>query len=168
MPYSITREDPERDLRALRAVLSGFPLGISSSAIPALQELADSIEEQVEKIDPVEALVQEYARRDWDATSADEDSTTWRYFITPSRLREFAAEVLRIGVGEAAEQTVGITLGSDGTIDDASAIRSLVAHGYTEEQAVEAVRRHRLLSPRFCTLTQNCRLADGHADGCTP
>jgi hypothetical protein len=47
MPYSITREDPERDLRALRAVLSGFPVSISSSAIPALQELADSIEEQV-------------------------------------------------------------------------------------------------------------------------
>lgn len=64
-------------------------------------KVADDIEAQVEPTDPVEALVQEYARRDWDVASADEETATWKYFITPSRLREFAAEVLRIGVGEA-------------------------------------------------------------------
>lgn len=99
MPYSITREDPERDLRALRAVLSGFPAGISSSAIPALQELADSIEEQVEKIDPVEALIQEFTHEA--TTDAAEFWTIvqWRKHHDDFTTR--LSEVLRIGVGEA-------------------------------------------------------------------
>lgn len=44
--YTITREDADRDLRALRGALARFPEAVSSSCIPALRELIDAIEEQ--------------------------------------------------------------------------------------------------------------------------
>lgn len=47
MPYTITREDAERDLRALRSLLSGFPVSVSSSSVPALLEIINAIEDQV-------------------------------------------------------------------------------------------------------------------------
>lgn len=145
MPYSITREDPERDLRALRAVLSGFPVGISSSAIPALQELADSIEEQVEKIDPVEALVQEFT---YEADSdAAEFWTTVQWRKHHDAFAAALSEVLRIGVGESkTDDGAALPVRRDG--GDASAAASS--------------------SIRFCTFTPNCRMADGHAGGCCP
>lgn len=109
MPYSITREDPERDLRALRAVLSGFPAGISSSAIPALQELADSIEEQVPKPaveEPTEQWSVIRATPSWDGAEPREFTRLKGGFWVDHDGNECGPweslsciEVLRIGVG---------------------------------------------------------------------
>lgn len=61
--------------------------------------IADEIRAQIPKPpDPIEDLVQEFANRDWPV--GDADDARLRYFITPGRLREFAAAVLRVGIGE--------------------------------------------------------------------
>jgi hypothetical protein len=53
-PYSITRENAARDLAALRATIDGrhYPDESEAAQIAVLQELADSIEEQVKPEEP--------------------------------------------------------------------------------------------------------------------
>lgn len=107
--YTITREDADRDLRALRGALARFPEAVSSSCIPALRELIDAIEEQTKPAieEPTEL---------WSVISANVPGS---HFLEPKQLvrledvwcddegngwgdfRSFSdVEVLRVGVGE--------------------------------------------------------------------
>lgn len=111
--YTITREDAERDLRALRSVLSGFPVGVSSSALPALRELVWSIEAQVKPAveEPTEfgSVVRATDRNNrithWCRTYAVAVDEPW---CTGNHMRSWAdviadataVEVLRVGVGD--------------------------------------------------------------------
>lgn len=52
MPYSITRENAARDLEALKAILDND--GIVEGDVKVLEEIADSIEEQLPKPAPAE------------------------------------------------------------------------------------------------------------------
>lgn len=65
MPYTITRENPERDLEALKAILDND--GIVDSDVQVLEQIADAIKEQLPKRDEREqrlsALVRSNAKR---------------------------------------------------------------------------------------------------------
>jgi hypothetical protein len=110
MTYTITREDPERDLNALRAAIEKFryPDEVEAVQLQHVQELADSIEEQVKPIvkDPeafgsiVRAGYDEHTDRVlWVRTPrgwyAETDHGYHAYF---AGLHE--PEVLRVGIGE--------------------------------------------------------------------
>lgn len=98
-PYSIIREHAVADAMAVQEAINLFVAqGKTDGAVVArLLDLRDSIEEQVEKIDPVEALVQEFTHE------ADSDAaefwTTVQWRKHHDRFAASLAEVLRIGAG---------------------------------------------------------------------
>ena len=141
--YTITRKDAERDLNALRAVLSGFPVSVSSSVVPALRELVEAIEEQVKPAVEEPSEFGSIVRAGVDGLS---DRVLWQrgpkkwHSETGDLVACFKwldhPEILRVGIGEPQPPTY--------------------------EQLVASV------PARFCTLRSDCRMADGHEGACQP
>jgi hypothetical protein len=157
MPYTITREDPERDLRALRGALSGFPIGISSSIIPALQELADSIEEQLSK-PAIEEPIKfgSIVRAGIDGLS---DRVLWQRLCTGGWQSEhgtFTAsfdwldhpEVLRVGIGDcpACSESAPEWARLDAANADEDAYAKGITKGIERAKAVHILRLRDLRS----------------------
>lgn len=99
MTYSLTREDAVSDSRALRSVLASLQaVGCYTSSAVRLTDLADSIEEQVPKIDPVEALVREFTHEA--GSDAAEFWTTVQWRKHHDAFAASLSEVLRAGEGD--------------------------------------------------------------------
>lgn len=147
MPYTITREDAERDLRALRGALSGFPVSISSSSVPALQELADAIEQQVK---PAVGEPQQFASV---VKARDIIMTTYPTGMFWTRVsggiwiddvagteREWdkldVVEVLRVGLGDPSSEPTG-------EFEAGYWACQADAHGKLQKQLAEAITGER-------------------------
>lgn len=140
--YTITREDAERDLRALRSVLSGFPVGVSSSALPALRELVWSIEAQVKPA--IEEPTGDVLLFVFGTVYKRQDNAEWWPYG-------------QIGAGYEWPDLV----------DECRRTGSALPIVYRNEvELTELATRYEYTHPRFCDKTPNCRMAAGHNGGC--
>lgn len=158
MSYSITREDPELDLDALRDVIDNTGPGYGSHPriFEVLRDLADSIEEQVK---PVVEEPQEFAsvvRAGFDSRS---DRTLWvrghkggwqsddgAFTAIWQSLHE--PEVLRVGTGDPRQEyadafNAGSAAKAEGIRARLRGLRAVAITAPEQEQLDKAIRECR-------------------------